>query len=259
MNRGLDRPTIVKLISEARIAGRKIDPTKDNHGTVPNISEAITISLEVLGVAPSAWKLGGSNHATRATFGVTEPYFGPLNAQEVFRSGASLTRSDYPSPLYAEPEIVVALKERRSPAPSLLTASDVMAAIDWVAPALELPSTVLMDPQKAGVHWLVADRCAAGALVVGDTLAPIELSVLENAKIDLLIDGTPLNQEQYSLVDGVIGTLTSFLGQVQDFDLPLPGGTLIATGGLSPSVNLSNVKRLKASFGQHTVQFGIRD
>lgn len=221
------------------------------------MADALGIATALMDEPPAAWKLGGTNTATRAIFDVDAPYFGPLRAQEVFESDAVLNKADYPSPLLAEPEIAIAFGRDFPPAAVKRPLEEIADAIDWVAPAIELPATVLSDPSKAGVNWLVADRCAAGALVIGTRLSPAELGALERADIAVAIDGAPAPSRQNGLVGGVLGTLQDMLAVFTDHDIALPKGVVIATGGLAPAINVHDAQKIEARFGAHVVGLSL--
>lgn len=244
---------ITARIKKARTARSKLDADDLEPLQLNAMSDALCIAADLLGEAPAAWKLGGSNTATRAIFNVNRPYFGPLRASEVFESGAVLNRLNYPAPMMAEPEIAVAFNRDFAPTKMPRSLEDITNALAWVAPAIELPATVLANPPTAGVNWLVADRCAAGALTIGPKLAPSGLSQLEQADITLTVDGAPLQTKQNDLIGGVLGSVQEMLTAFGDYNLHLPKDVIVATGGLTPAISVQDIQILEVRFGENIV------
>lgn len=245
--------TTVALIEQARRNGTKLGDMELAGLSPSTMADALDIASTLHGGPVTAWKLGGTNAATRAVFNVEGPYFGPLRADEVFESSATLNQADYPAPLLAEPEIAVAF-ERDFPAMAeRRRLEDIANTIAWVAPSIELPASVLNHPPSAGVHWLVADRCAAGALVVGPKMPAGDLDTLEQADISIMMDGHHIRAEQNTLIGGVLGTLQDMLAVFGDHNIALPKGVIIATGGLAPARDVRGTHTMAAHFGPHSV------
>lgn len=170
----------------------------------------------------AAYKMGGSTATTRAAFGVTSPYFGPLYAGEVFGNGDTiqLRLAEHK----AEPEIAMRVDATG-------------AGIDAWALAVEFPSCPIENLMELGVRALIADRCAAGALVVGEP----------RALFDLPAQGTVrLSHGNDTLTTGALGALDAppldiaqaCLADLAARGFPARPGQWIATGGLGPCVQV---------------------
>ena len=252
-----DKKAVFSLLAQARSDRTKLDGAALETFPSPTMAGALDIAIELLDETPAAWKLGGTNEATRAAFNVDRPYFGPLRANEIVESGARLNKADYPAPLLAEPEIAITFNRDFESTQEKRTLDDIADAIDWIAPAVELPATVLTNPPAAGVDWLVADRCAAGALVVGRKLQPNELEQLEQASISIAIDGAQIQIKQNNLIGGVLKTLQDMLRVFGDYNLALSKGVIVATGGLVPAINIQDAENLEVRFDDHAVDVSV--
>ena len=235
-------------LEAARCAGFSIDVDKEGVRPADRAAAIGAALAQLRGEAPAAWKLGGTNPATRDVFAVDAPYFGPLKADEAFSSGIVLDRGAYPAPLRDEPEIAVAFACGFAPQAERRSEEELRAAIDWVAPAIELPGSALADPASAGVDWLVADRCAAGALVVGEKRDAASLAALERAAISLRRDGEACAGPAMTLIGGVLGAVADTLVEFTRFGLSLEKGVILATGGLAPAVAVDACSRIEAEF-----------
>ena len=165
------------------------------------------------------WKLGGSNHASRAAFGVDRPYYGALARDEIM-----LQPDVAPGRPLAElkGEVEVALR---------LDAS--CTGYDGWCVALEMPASALTDLVGLGVVALVADRCAAGALVLG----PLQTGPVPgtDARFGQRINGTPRGEHGYeTLVGTPPAILMEFLAMARGHGAPLAPGQWVATGGIGP-------------------------
>lgn len=213
-----------------------------------SMEDAVKIALAAMPTRPVAWKLGGTNQATRGIFGVEVPYFGPLRDGVIYNSGEVISRSAFPAPLMAEPEIAVAFNQSFEPALERRDESKLAAALDWVAPAIEMPATCLKDVSAAGVNWLVADCCAAGALVVGQRLAPRALSMLEDASCYLEINHMRVSGTQHSLIGRVLGSVADALCQFGRYGLRVEQGAVLATGGLFSAISVQLAEDITGYF-----------
>jgi 2-keto-4-pentenoate hydratase len=167
----------------------------------------------------AGWKLGGSNHATRAAFDVHQPYFGPLHVSELMQT----PRAAPGRPLCElQGEVEIAL--RINP--------DGDGYDAWCV-ALEMPASALTNLPAAGVAALVADRCGAGALLLGP-LREAPLPDLSVARFRLCRGDATLSEAG---IDALSGAPAALLGEFVDLArglgfAPEPGDW-VATGGIT--------------------------
>lgn len=171
----------------------------------------------------AAWKLGGTTEKTRELFSVDRLYFGALHEKELVRPGDRVP----PHPLcQLQGEVEVAIR---------IGADD--ESFDAWCIALEMPASPVANLLEAGVKALVADRCAAGCLVLSEarpigTLGPrIELHVEQNGE-------TVSEGHSDNLVDPPLVCATTFLHTAREHGFRPRAGQWIATGGLTPCVPL---------------------
>lgn len=190
----------------------------------------------------AAWKMGGSTASTRDVFDVKTPYFGPLYDFEVFvgQARVALTLAE----AKAEPEIAVRVDA---------TGADVDA---W-AIAVELPSSPIENLLDLGVKALIADRCAAGALVVGQP-CPIADIPKDRLKVQLL-DGNAVLTKGYmaTLLEDPVSLARECLMELKKHGFRSAPGQWIATGGLGPCVPVSRASHLKLVSPSGSISFTL--
>ena len=117
------------------------------------------------------WKIAATSAAGQAHIGVDGPLAGRLLQERCVASGATLSLGANRMRV-AEPEFAFRvgrdLPSRRQP----YTRDEVLAAMDALMPALEVPDFRFTDFASAGAAQLIADMACAHELVLGEaTLA----------------------------------------------------------------------------------------
>lgn len=179
----------------------------------------------------AGWKLGGTNHASRAAFGVSEGYFGPIDRDEML-----ITPAAAPGFALAELKGEVEVALRLGP--------DGETADAW-AVVLEMPSSPIRNLPGAGVAALVADRCAAGALLLGP-VRPGPAPDLAAARFVQELNGQAAATGGMSdLVAPPAVLLAEFVALARRHAMPLVPGQWVATGGITPCIPYAPGDRLR--------------
>jgi 2-keto-4-pentenoate hydratase len=166
------------------------------------------------------WKLGGSNHASRAAFGVDRLYYGALDRSEILMGPVR-------APGFA-------LHELKGEVEIALRISADGAGHDAWCIALEMPSSPLQGLPGLGVAALVADRCAAGALLLGP-IRQGRLPDLTTAHLAQSVNGAVLSEArpEDSLTATPEALLAEFIALARSHDAPVRPGHWVATGGIT--------------------------
>lgn len=206
----------------------------------PSLSAAYAGALKLALAQPvGAWKLGGTNVATQALFGVSTPYYGGLAAEQVCdATGVPPSQWSRLLDIQAEPEILLEITRNFDGIAPPGDAEPLFSRWCW---GLEFPNSPVTNMTDAGVNALVSDQCAAGLLLLGtpqpmDTLAALN----RRAPLVLLADGTEISRGSLDMLVGDPTSVTrSFLALAQKQGAPLKAGQWIATGGLAPCTALT--------------------
>lgn len=197
-------------------------------------ADAVRAALAQIDGDPPGWKLGGTNAHTRGVFNVERAYFGPLKGDEIRqgdRSEVALSGLIAPK---VEPEICVVFSADLDPQTHGGDIQALRALLDHVALGLEIPDTILSAPPEAGVWSLVADRCAAGALVLGKALPASALEALEASPAMMsCADGEASRGHGDWMLGGALNGVAQTLESLRGLVERIPAGTVIATGGLA--------------------------
>lgn len=229
-------------------------PLKLTPENIPDtLNAAYKLMLEALSrsnTVPAAWKLGGTSHTTSRLYTVSVPYFGMLDAREVWHSPCSPQLKDKQH-TFAEAECML----RLGPAlPSILREGETALMscpaemlFDLWAWGVELPFSPVSNLGELGLTALVADRCAAGGLVLGTLHAflPDSMALWKQSCVTLAINGE-------IQAEGGLTALTAspdicvrrFLVEaLRHGFMPLPG-QWIASGGLTPCISLASARHV---------------
>lgn len=194
--------------------------TLDPAAVPATLDAAYAAQRDTLNTGPArwgGWKLGGSNHASRAAFGVNSLYYGALEGTEILHQPQT-------APGFAlcemKGEVEIALR---------LTAG----GYDGWCVALEMPACPLDNLLALGVRALVADRCAAGALLLG----PVQdgpLPDLTHRRFSLQADGVTLSEAgPDALIAAPDTLLAEFRALAATHAITPRPGDWVATGGIT--------------------------
>lgn len=178
-------------------------------------------------------KVGITSQAAQEQFGVSSPAYGILFADMVATDGACIASTIVPQ-LRVEAEIAFVLKsDIDDPDPTIV---DVISAIDYGLPAIELVSSRIRD-WDITMFDFIADNAAASMIVLGET--PFDI---RSCDVRTLGSVTTINGNHRSLGSGgaYLGSPLQSLRwlareRVADGN-PLCRGEIVMTGALGPIV-----------------------
>lgn len=229
---------------------RKIRELREGNQQIPfaelgkyiDLSEAYKEVSVVVGDGTDvgAWKLGGTNKQTQEVFNVNQPYFGPIYKSEMYTVGSL---GNFPNLPLLEGEAELALRLTNFGASKKHASNrDSSLIFDQWAVGVEFPCSVFSDLPSAGVAALIADRCAAGALVLGlgqSGLPPKEFHV------SLFVDGELASSgNQDTLLFHPVDAALAFRELAFDQDIKLNAGQWISTGGVTSCLKLNKASEL---------------
>jgi 2-keto-4-pentenoate hydratase len=112
------------------------------------------------------WKIAATSLAGQRHIGVDGPLAGRLLLERVRASGAQLAlRANHMR--VAEPEFAFRMGQSLPARASAYTLEEVMAAVDTLHPAIEIPDSRYEDFSKVGAAQLIADNACAHYFVLG--------------------------------------------------------------------------------------------
>jgi 2-keto-4-pentenoate hydratase len=205
---------------------------------VPAVDTAYAIAQANVAriVAERGWRLNGhkiglTSPAVQRQLGVDRPDFGVLFAELAHTSGEEVPVTDLLQPRV---EAEVALVLRHDLDERVHTIADVISAVDYVLPALEI-----VDSRVAG--WditfvdTVADNASAGRYVLGTV--PVRLDGLDLAAIEMTmtVNGESASTGRGSACLGNPLIAARWLADtMSQAGTPLRAGGVVLTGALGP-------------------------
>lgn len=228
--------TYGRALYEALRARTTIRPLIEQDPSL-TIDDAYAISLDLLsrrlkdGERVVGKKIGATSNAVQDMLGVHQPDFGFLTDRMHIEGDIDIDDRALIAPR-AEAEIAFILK--RSLNGPGVTAADVLAATEWIAPCFEIVDSRIDDWQIAIVDT-VADNASCGVFVIGkERLDPARLD-LPNLHVAVTKNGEPLSEGYGHAVQGdpaqAVAWLANTLGA---HGVTLDAGDVILSGSLVP-------------------------
>lgn len=201
------------------------------------IDDAYAISLAALarrrndGEKVIGKKIGVTSKAVQDMLGVHQPDFGFLTDRMWVKGAIDIAALGLIQPR-AEAEIAFILKDSLN-GPGV-TAADVVAATDYIAPCFEIVDSRI-EAWKIGIVDTVADNASCGVFVLGEARADPRDHDLPGLHVAVTKNGQPLSKGYGSAVQGdpaqAVAWLANTLGA---YGVTLDAGDVILSGSLVP-------------------------
>ena len=234
-------------LDKAFVSGVPVEPLSAR-GVALDIAAAYRIQTFMLarrisvGVPVVGRKIGATSAAVQKAVGIDQPDFGLLLGDCAFGSGAAIDHARFIQPR-AEGEIAFVLS--RDLAGPGITAADVLAAVDHVAPCIEIVDSRIAD-WRIGIIDTIADNASCGAFVIGsDRVDPSRLD-LAACRMQMRRNGSQAAEGFGSASLGhpanAVAWLANTLGAL---DETLKAGEPILSGSLGPLVPVARGDRFE--------------
>ena len=195
------------------------------------------------------WKIAATSEAGQKHINVAGPLAGRIYAERVIADGgtASMTGN---AMAVGEPEFAFRIGRSLPPRSTAYSLADVLAAVDTLHPAIELPDSRFLDFVKAGEAQLIADNACAHLFVLG---APTSadwrgLDLVEQRPVVTL-----RSQRFVGYGGNVLGdprvALTWLANELRQLGVTLKAGEVVTTGTCHPPLPIRSGDRLEADFG----------
>jgi 2-keto-4-pentenoate hydratase len=197
------------------------------------------------------WKIAATSAAGQKHIGVNAPLAGPLLANRVLADGATIPL-DGNIMMVAEAEFAFkfsrALPQRANP----YTQDEVLAAVESLHPAIEVPDSRYNDFVKVGAPQLIADTACADWFVLGaPTRAEWRLRDLVTHAVAVYRNG-----EKVATGSGanVLGdpriALTWLVNELRTFADGIAAGQFVTTGTCVVPVPIQRGDNVRVDFGE---------
>lgn len=212
---------------------------------------AIQALVTSKGSRPSTgWKIAATSKAGQAHIGVDGPLAGRLLGERTHQSGAMISLAGNRMRV-AEPEFAFRCGKRLEPQSNPFTRDEVLAAMDALLPAIEVPDSRFEDFAKAGAAQLIADCACARDFVLGSpTTADWRVVDLAQHRVHGSIanrlerDGIGAN-----VLDDPRLALTWLINELSSLGIALEPGEIITTGTCMTPLDIQPGDHVIADFG----------
>jgi 2-keto-4-pentenoate hydratase len=209
-----------------------------------------TALASVSGQKIVGWKIAATSRAGQSHIGVDGPLAGCLLANRMLESGARVSLAGNLMRV-AEAEFAFRLKHTLPRRDAPYERNEVLAAVESMHPAIELPDSRFLDFAKVGAPQLIADDACAWWLVVGAaTIGDWRATDLAEHPVVVQRNGVP---ETTGRGANVLGdprlALTWLANELRTYGAGLQPGDLVTTGTCITPLRIGPGERVRADFG----------
>ena len=219
-----DAALLAKELDEALLGRREIAPLGKTHGefdlpTAYRIQERGLLMRLGRGEKIVGYKMGLTSAAKRAQMNLGLPIYGVLTG--AMRVQGTLRVADGVHPKI-EPEIAFVTKRELS---GRVSRKEAFAALQSVAPALEVLDSRFTGFKYFSLPDVVADNCSSWRFVLGPPLPPRDTGGLA---MRMRVDGRVAQEADSNAISG--HPLESLVQLVEMLPHPLPAGSIVLAG-----------------------------
>jgi 2-keto-4-pentenoate hydratase len=202
-------------------------------------------------------KIGLTSLAMQQMLGVDQPDYGHLLDGMIIENGGKISANQVLQPKIEAEIAFVLKKDLNGPKVTVL---DVLAATDYVVPALEIVDSRIQD-WKIKLEDTVADNASSGLFVLGDKKLPIDGLDLAQMGMVLYKNGKMINTGVGAAALGHPAICVAWLAnKLSDYGISLKAGEVILSGALSAASVGEPGDHYQARFahlGEVNVHFGL--
>lgn len=244
------RSEVAQALREAEAARAPISPLRS---TWPGLDVVDAYQVQLInigrrlgaGATVHGHKVGLSSKAMQQMMGVDEPDYGHLLSDMEVQSGSTVPASRY---CYPRVEVEVGFVLGATLPGAGCTEEDVLAATEYVAPAIELIDSRITD-WDIRIADTIADNASSAGYVLGpERVKPDELD-LSAIEARLLKNGVQVAEGRSDAVLGNPVTAVAWLAnRVASFGVTLEAGHVILPGSVHRAIDVAAGDRFVAEF-----------
>ncbi len=238
-----------------------IDPLVETSPDM-TLTDAYNISRKILdlrlaeGEVITGKKIGITSLAVQKMLNVGQPDFGFLTDRMVFDDGATIEINRHFIQPRIEGEMAFILKKGlKGPG---VTAADVLAATEAIAPCFEIVDSRIRD-WNISIVDTVADNASCGAYITGDSWENLDLVDFDNIELIVTRDGETVSTGKGSDVIGnPLGSMAWLANTLGQYDIGLEAGEVILSGSFGALIDVganSTYTAILQGVGKATVSF----
>jgi 2-keto-4-pentenoate hydratase len=252
----LDTQAAARLLWTHWQAGTKIDALPDTlrpaDAAQGHAVQALLPSVDARQVV--GWKIAATSSVGQAHIGVSGPLAGRLLSGQVDADGATQSLRGNGMRV-AEPEFAFRFGAALPPRPAAYTVDEVLAAVETLHPAIEVPDSRFADFVHAGEAQLLADNACAHRFVLGPaTTADWRALDLRTHRVQGRVRAGDLRRyERDGDGSAVLGdprvALTWLANELSRLGVGLAAGQFVTTGTCMVPLEIQPGDQVVADFG----------
>lgn len=247
-------------LNKARISQSPIDPPKQTWPALTHNDafevQRVTIKNAVAGGDRLVgMKLGNIAKVMQDAFGLDQPDYGFLLASTFEYEGTKLRLKDYIKP-YVELEPAFVLKAAiRGPN---VTVADVISAIDYAIPAIEIIDSRVKN-WAIGLEDTLADNGSTGKVILGGTPRKLDQLNLRDTRGYLKLNGKEVMAGNTSNILGnPINAMAWLANRLSEYGVGLEAGQVVLPGSCLQAVPMTEAGRWSCTYeGWGTIEFDV--
>ena len=242
--------TLAHALSDAEHSATPIPPLTEQAPEITS-AEAYAIAADILvhelehGHRVVGRKVGLTSKAMQDALGVDTPIFGTVFDDTTVRDGGRIKTSDLIHPK-AEPELAFRLKAPlQGPG---VTLEDVLAATDYVFPALEIVDSRI-EGWRVKEQDIIADNGVAARVVVGSVRLPVDGLDVAAEEVVLFLNGEEFARARGSAVLGNPAHSVAWCAnKLAESGQALRAGEFVMTGSITAAPDVRAGDTVHAAF-----------
>jgi 2-keto-4-pentenoate hydratase len=198
---------------------------------------------------PLGWKIAATSEAGQKHINVTGPLAGRIFAERVIPDGGTADMAGNEMRV-GEPEFAFRMARSLPPRAAPYSVEEVLAAVDTLHPAIELPDSRFADFVTAGEAQLIADQACAHLFVLGAaTNADWRAVDLVEHRPVVTLRGQHFVGHGKNVLGDPRVALAWLANELRGLGIPLKAGEVVTTGTCHPPLSIQAGDRFEADFG----------
>lgn len=195
------------------------------------------------------WKIAATSEAGQKHINVTGPLAGRIMSDTLIADGGAASMKGNEMRV-GEPEFAFRMGRDLPPRATPYSVDDVLAAVDTLHPAIEIPDSRFADFVSAGEAQLIADNACAHQFVLGSpTTANWRAMDLVEERPQITLRGKNYTGHGRNVLGDPRAALAWLANELRGLGITLRAGEVVTTGTCHPPLPIQAGDHFAADFG----------
>ena len=199
---------------------------------------------------PFGWKIAATSESGQKHINVAGPMAGRIFGDTVIADGGTALMKGNAMRV-GEPEFCFRMGRELAPRPTPYSVEEVLAAVDTLHSAIEIPDSRFTDFASAGEAQLIADNACAHLFVLGaPTTADWRAMDLVEERPEITLRGQRYVGHGKNVLGDPRVALTWLANELRGLGIPLRAGEVVTTGTCHPPLPIAAGDQFTVDFGE---------